>query len=407
MMGVGVISLIWFSIIHYYLGAYSCSLDLFLNSLLLIYCFYLTKIGYSNLSPFLALTSAATSIFYNGYYFIGDIGVQYVLLSLTPLPALTIDQSKRKTMFLAMFYIPLLGALTLILDFDGVGVYQLSEFHRKFLLSMCYLQGSLLVFFQSYAFLFEMENRYNVYLQNRSKIESQTRLGDLGLMTAGIAHEINNPLAVINASAIVLLRKLDKGMTSEEDTRKELHRVLGQSDRIIKIIRGLKFVSRDGSQDPFKNEDINQVVKEAYELCNQKLLRYKVQSSFIPSPEACYADIRVVQIQQVILSLVSNAIDAIEEQEHKQVNITLKCDDPSTVKIIVEDNGPGIPEDIKEEVLKPFFTTKPVGKGTGLGLSVAHEIMQKHGGKIEIDCTDGGTKFILSLPRVQSSQNVA
>lgn len=408
MTWLGVVSLWLFSTYHALQGAYLLSFFLVLTSWVLICSiFFLNGKGYNNISPAISLSAAATVIAFSGYYFIGELAVQYILISLTPLPALTINSSKRLMMAITTIYIPALAAILVIFNFEDIGMFTLSKEQHDAYVLMCFLESIVLIVFQAFAFVHEMQIRYDVYLNNQAKINSQTRLSDLGLTTAGIAHEINNPLAVINGAAYILLKKMKKGVATEDDIKKEVNSILGQSDRIIKIIRGLKFVSRDGSEDSFDEWDINQVVEEAVELCHPKLQGHKVIHKFERSHQTCFSKIRVVQIQQVILSIVSNAIDAMEDQIDKGIKVSVNGGELNNIQIVIQDNGPGIPSELREEILKPFFTTKPVGKGTGLGLSVAMEIMQKHGGSLEIGQPDKGAMFILKLPKSEAVKKAA
>jgi signal transduction histidine kinase len=407
MITIGILSLWFFTFVHTLQGAYLLSSGLFATSLWLIFCLNLNKHGLCNCAPMFALIGASLIIFFSGYYFVGELCIQYILLSLTPLPALCIDNREKYKIAFTTIFIPSLGTISVLTDMGKVGMFSLPPAQHELYVLLCFLQSIVLIVAQGFLFLHEMEKRYNVYINHQTKIESQTRLSDLGLMTAGIAHEINNPLAVINGAAFVLMKKLDKGKATEEAIRKELNSILDQSDRIIKIIKGLKFVSRDGSNDNFDLFYLNDVVAEAVSLCEPKLNTNHVELVLNSAESDCFANIRVVQIQQVVLSIVSNAIDALEGIEKKKIEVSVNCNEIDFIQIIIQDNGPGIPDHLRQQILKPFLTTKPVGKGTGLGLSVASEILEKHGGYLEIGQPEQGACFILKIPKAKAQKKAA
>jgi signal transduction histidine kinase len=107
---------------------------------------------------------------------------------------------------------------------------------------------------------------------------------------------------------------------------------------------------------------------------------------------------RAVQISQILLNLLGNAYDAVEAAERRHVRITVDAD-AAQVHIAVTDSGPGIPAELRERIMEPFFTTKDVGRGTGLGLSLSRGLAELHGGDLALDATSVETRFILTLPR--------
>lgn len=227
------------------------------------------------------------------------------------------------------------------------------------------------------------------------------KMASLGEMAGGIAHEINNPLAIIQGAA----QKLQIRLKHEELNRQDMHDTVGvilkTAERIARIIRSLRFVARDGSLDPFVDNNLRAIVDETLALSEARL-KYEdvhLDASHVPADLRCVC--RGVQISQVLINLINNAMDAIRFQSEKWIRIEASTDGPN-LQLAVVDSGPGIPEELTDRIMKPFFTTKEVGKGTGLGLSISRGIAQAHGGDLKLDRRSTHTRFVLTLPGVQN-----
>jgi two-component system NtrC family sensor kinase len=217
----------------------------------------------------------------------------------------------------------------------------------------------------------------------------------VGTLTAGVAHELNNPLNNITLTAHVLLEDYD---TLDDRERKEMIsdvvKEAGRSKRIISNL--LDFARESGAQvEPL---DLEQLLKDTIDLAlNQaKLTDIKIELQAAGDLPRIHGDSQ--QLRQVFLNLVLNAIDASSRKGKIQI-VVLPADDPHYVAVKVIDFGCGIPEHIIGSIFDPFFTTKPKGKGTGLGLSVSQGIISKHGGRIRVSSREGaGSTFTVTLP---------
>ncbi|MEQ8664915.1 MAG: response regulator [Rhodospirillales bacterium] len=248
--------------------------------------------------------------------------------------------------------------------------------------------------------------RTNVELKDaQSQLTHAAKMASLGVLVAGIAHEVNNPLAYSMGHLNTIrkrLTKLQSGTAEALDPEnqgllsKALERVNDTEEgltRVRDIIDQLRTFSRVDSGD-FGVSDIQESTEMALRLLGHRLPDgVKVVTDFAPDNRlACDAG----AINQVLVNLVSNAIDAVDE--NGQVFVSTGRDG-DMYEIVVGDTGPGVPDDIKDRIFEPFFTTKPVGSGTGLGLSITYRIIENHEGTLEVrDRLGGGSEFVIRIP---------
>jgi two-component system NtrC family sensor kinase len=263
----------------------------------------------------------------------------------------------------------------------------------------------------------------------QSQLVSAEKMASLGQLTAGIAHEINNPINFVTSSVkplrqniseiLQILRKYEEINESSVLKEKlveiealkdelEMNYLLEEIEEIIEsidegaqrtaeIVQGLRNFSHIDDIG-IKENDINLGITSTIKLLKSELSDIKISKIFGELPKVeCYGG----KVNQVFLNIINNAVQAIKKSDNAQkgkieIETTLEND---TVKIVITDNGPGIPEDIREKIFDPFFTTKDVGEGTGLGLSVAYGIIDQHKGNVKVESEIGvGTKFIVILP---------
>ncbi len=263
--------------------------------------------------------------------------------------------------------------------------------------------------------------------QAHDELVKREKLASIGQLSAGVAHEINNPLGFVRSNIATLRRYVDKYLAFLRRYRElpdprpaELDAVWSDSgiertipdirdlfeetsdgiQRIVAIVTNLKDFSRAGSNEVVDNYDINRGVESGLVIARNEykyVADVEVQAGEVP-PLACNAN----EINQVLLTLIVNAAQAIggAGTTDGRIVITTWADEDS-VYCSVADNGPGIPEDHRKLVFEPFFTTKKAGEGTGLGLSIAYDIIvNRHHGSMTLESTDGsGATFTLGIPR--------
>jgi PAS domain S-box-containing protein len=250
-----------------------------------------------------------------------------------------------------------------------------------------------------------------VDISERKRLEAQlassARLSALGVMAGGVAHEVNNPLTIIHASASDLLDALKhNGQVPVETLTRAATRIRQTADRIAKIVKSLRRIAREGSQDQFFPVSAGKIVEETLEMCQERFKAHSVTLLVPQIDSGLLVACREVQIAQVLLNLLTNAFDAVSSQPGERwVRLDVLRRGGSIVFSVI-DSGPGIPPQIKARIMEPFFTTKEAGKGTGLGLSLSQTIAEEHGGKLELTEDQGHTCFSLTLPISRKAESL-
>ncbi|WPU63212.1 sensor histidine kinase [Peredibacter starrii] len=234
----------------------------------------------------------------------------------------------------------------------------------------------------------------------QTKIQTSARMASLGEMASGIAHEINNPLSVIQTQADFLKLKLKKHALNEDTIQTGLDKIIETCGRIVKIVKGLRTFSRHAENDPMTLVQLDEVLNDSISLISQKLNYSSIEVS-IDKEDNLIVMGRPAQLGQVFLNLLSNSFDAIATLDKKWINIEVKRVGDK-VRLRFVDSGTGIMDPHVTHIFQPFYTTKDVGKGTGLGLSISKGIIEEHGGKLHYDHCSKNTTFVIELPAVNS-----
>lgn len=227
------------------------------------------------------------------------------------------------------------------------------------------------------------------------------KLAALGQLSAGIAHEINQPLSAIGHYSHNGLRLMKSGRL--EETEKNLNQISNLTKRATTIITRLKSLARK-QQDNLVMVDLRLVVDNVLSMLEGDEVRKltSIEVTFDQDRNLVNAD--PVQLEQVVLNLVTNALDAITEQPDKRITINCRHN-RDRFEIHVRDNGPGINRELREQIFEPFFTTKRRGQSLGLGLAISYNIIKNFGGKLTINDTSGsGASFCIQLPEYRSNK---
>ena len=254
----------------------------------------------------------------------------------------------------------------------------------------------------------------------QAQLIQSEKMASLGELTAGIAHEIQNPLNFVNNFSEVsselldeMKQEIDKGDMEEvkaiaDDVKQNLEKILHHGKRADGIVKGMLQHSRSSSGQ-MELTDINALADEYLRLAYHGLRAR--DKTFNAAMKTDYDDtIGLVRIMpqdmgRVILNLITNAFYAVSERKKQQpegfepvVSVSTRKE-KDKIEVKVKDNGTGIPQKVLDKIFQPFFTTKPTGQGTGLGLSLSYDIVKAHGGELKVETKEGeGTTFTIELP---------
>ena len=228
----------------------------------------------------------------------------------------------------------------------------------------------------------------------QEKIFQAARMSSLGEMANGVAHEINNPLSVIDHTVEKISRSHRMDMKSMNMIQKSIH-------RITTIINGLREYARDGNKDPVEVINIMSLLKTTLELYDSRAkeegINFKLESSDTHEVEAIHT-----HVSQILMNLMQNAFHAIHNSDNKWISLK-SYEDNDEVVIEISDSGPGIDKSLRDAIFDPFFTSREPDKGTGLGLSISRRLAENNGGSLTLDTTSATTKFTLRLKNPKKS----
>ncbi|WGL61455.1 CHASE domain-containing protein [Pigmentibacter sp. JX0631] len=255
-------------------------------------------------------------------------------------------------------------------------------------------------------FLISLFEQTKTVLQSNNDLKNtqmqliqSAKFAALGEMAGGVAHEINNPLTVISGKAYKLVRMAKKNQLDINIVEENAVAIENIVKHISKITLGLLTYSRESEEDQLEFEDIDKIIEQATILCNEKFKNNGVQLIIAKNCQSSNIYCSGIQISQVLLNLLNNAFDAIKNLSNKWIKLDV-IDDSKNIFFRVSDCGPPIPDDVKEKIMQPFFTTKKIGEGTGLGLSVSRGIIEKHKGEFYLDKNVKETTFVIKLPKI-------
>lgn len=252
----------------------------------------------------------------------------------------------------------------------------------------------------------ELEKLIVTIKQQRDQIDSSQRLVQLGEMAGGIAHEINNPIQIIQMSAELIESVISKGSVKSIELEQRAATIKNTCARVSKVIASMRSLSRPSHHDPFEMGDLGEIIESATVFFREKF-RAIGWNYELTCPEGIIIECRPTQIAQIFINLLNNSKQALEEsgQEDVWVKVSVFPKD-EYVEVLVQDSGPGLPEDALDKWAQPFFTTKEVGSGMGLGLSIVSSILREHGGSIEYLKDEKHTTFkIVFLYKVEVTED--
>ena len=243
----------------------------------------------------------------------------------------------------------------------------------------------------------EIQRREQELRDKQEQLVQAGKLATLGELTTGVAHELNNPLNNIGLFMGNVLDLIELGVADRERIARDLRNALQQVRKATEIISHLRTFGRVASvsREPVS---LHQVIERALSLMQEQLRLREIEVELNLGAAPAVVTGNPIQLEQVLINLLTNARDALSESPRKLISIACEVRE-AVVALTFSDTGPGIPEGLERRIFDPFFTTKEVGKGTGLGLSITYGIIKEHGGTITVANRPGqGAMFLIQLP---------
>ena len=319
----------------------------------------------------------------------------------------------RRLSGLTLFMIPI-TALMFFSAFEGKAPNGEILFHIALILLPLVLFGFLLMFLLTRPIAQKIDSSYQLLNQShkdlgkayvdlkqaQNKLIEAEKMSSLGVMVAGVAHEINNPLNAVTTQNYNLKVHLEKKQNEiNQDFSLGLKMLRDQefaSERIMEIVMSLRQFARPDREEK-ELVDISEVIKSSVTITRSRTKKVKIENQLKSKLEFL---VFPGKLAQIVGNLLVNAADALENIENPRINIISSLNFDGELEILVCDNGPGISKEIQNKIFDPFFTTKDVGKGTGLGLSLCKKFIEEMGGSLKLKTEPGETIFIITLPKV-------
>lgn len=244
----------------------------------------------------------------------------------------------------------------------------------------------------------DREQAEEIARQHQERLAHVARINTVGEMASGLAHEINQPLAAIATYTQGCLHRLRKTGNDPEKLVPILEQIIVQAQRAATIVQHLRnFVTK--GKPHREPTDITQVVRRAVSLVRGEILSNEIELDIIQDASLPLVIADAIQVEQVLLNLLRNAIDALAEmpEGRRELKIMLDCCENREISVAISDTGPGFSDDTRDKLSSPFFSTKP--EGMGLGLAISTTIIEDHGGRLTHEVNDaGGATFRFTLP---------
>ncbi|MEW5871341.1 MAG: ATP-binding protein [Chloroflexota bacterium] len=250
----------------------------------------------------------------------------------------------------------------------------------------------------------DLQTQLDTLQKTQARLMQSEKLAAIGQLVAGVAHELNNPL-----TSVIVFAQLLQARALDETSKNYLDKIISEAERTGKIVRGLLEFARKHPPER-RAVQIESLLDSVLELVGYELRSHNIEIIRKRSQDLPLIMADAYQIQQVFINIITNALQAmqalpqrgqlsISTQVATSIYTTVPGEAQPVIRILIQDNGPGIPVDLLPRIFDPFFTTKPVGSGTGLGLSICYGIVNEHGGHIWAESEpDAGATFIVEIP---------
>lgn len=241
------------------------------------------------------------------------------------------------------------------------------------------IEGSMIIFGLPIDELKEMRHQLEV---EKAKAAYASKLAGIGMMASGVAHEINNPLAIISMNAETLRAKLASSGVEQSVWDKKTRTITDTVNRIASIIRSLQQLSREDVLPQRTKVDLHQIIREVINVSSERMKQLGISLNY-ENEKSLLVEGHYVELGQVFLNLINNSVDAVKETSLKQIFIEVE-ETAEEYVLDIKDTGIGITPEVEKNLFQPFFTTKDIGSGTGLGLSISRSILLSNQGSISL-----------------------
>lgn len=256
------------------------------------------------------------------------------------------------------------------------------------------VDGGIIVFGLPIGDLKKMRQQLEI---QKTKAEFASRMAGIGMLASGVAHEINNPLAVISMNTETLTSRLQKAHVDESIWSKKTQIILDTVNRIAKIIKSLQQLSREDVVPQKEDAEINSIIKDVIDVSTERSKNLGAEVIYEEKGPQ-WVKCKYVELGQVIMGLINNSFDAIKRTKEKKIFIETR-EAGNDIIIEIKDTGEGVSPEDEKHLFQPFFSTKPVGSGIGLGLSISRSIILSYGGSISLLRAKNPTIFQLKLSK--------
>ncbi|MGE0527436.1 MAG: sensor histidine kinase [Bdellovibrionales bacterium] len=226
-----------------------------------------------------------------------------------------------------------------------------------------------------------------------------SRLTSLSIVSGGIAHELNTPIAAILLGAEAL-----EEMVSGQDNQEELLQIIGMirksAQKTAKIVKTVRSYSQEENLDQLSVHSLQEVLDQAFALCKEQFTHHTTAFRVVGQADRVQSRCRPVQLMHALLNLFQNSLEAVTSMKERWVTVQIYSK-KATVEIRISDSGKGLSAHAQENLFTPFFTTKKIGTGLGLGLASSASVIAMHGGRLHLDTKATQTTFVVTLPRIE------
>lgn len=334
--------------------------------------------------------------------------MHFSLISIAGFSVLLFEPREKFKIFLSIAYPMVLLSVLLFYDFDVFP--NLIGKNLTLVPAVEYLISILVVLVTTiYLYLSNTKTQDKYQLLYEQHIEAQkmideerarsiyaSKMAALGEMASGIAHEIKNPLGIIKIYTGLIHRDITNNELNEERLKEYVEKITYTGTKMAEIVNALSSFSRNSEGMVRSSTSVKTLVEDALFICNYRFYLSNVNLSFNIPDDLPHVLCRPVDVGQVLVNLLNNSFDAINAKEGGKVEISASTSGPH-IHLRIEDNGCGIPQDLRPKIFENFFTTKAPGKGTGLGLGISKKIMLANEGDLFLDVNAKTTQFVCVL----------